>query len=93
MAVHAAQRNTTTPAESAGGVAVWPGPHSGIGLHTAASVHFGTAHAIRRLRQQTLQAAYDANPDRFRGRPPTAPMLPTVAWINPPTPEALIQSA
>jgi len=67
--------------------------HSGIGLHTAASVHYGTAHEIRRLRQRTLQAAYHANPDRFRGRPPTAPKLPTVAWINPPTPEALIQSA
>ncbi|MBW3579285.1 MAG: integrase core domain-containing protein, partial [Actinobacteria bacterium] len=67
--------------------------HSGIGLHTAASVHYGTATQIRTLRQQTLDAAYAANPDRFSGRAPNAPKLPTVAWINQPTPEALIQSA
>jgi putative transposase len=67
--------------------------HSGIALHTAASVHYGTATQIRKLRQQTLEASYAANPDRFSGRTPTAPKLPTVAWINQPTPEALIQSA
>jgi len=67
--------------------------HSGVGLHTAASVHYGTATEIRALRQQTLDAAYAANPDRFSHRNPTAPKLPTVAWINKPTPEALIQSA
>ena len=67
--------------------------HSGIGLHTPASVHYGTAGEIRQQRQQTLADAYAANPGRFRGRPPQAPKLPTVAWINQPTPEALIQSA
>jgi putative transposase len=67
--------------------------HSGIGLHTAASVHYGTADQVRALRQQTLDAAYAANPDRFSHRTPTAPRLPTVAWINQPTPEALIHSA
>lgn len=67
--------------------------HSGIGLHTAASVHYGTATKIRELRQQTLDDAYAANPDRFSNRRPTPPKLPTVAWINPPTPEALIHSA
>ena len=56
-------------------------------------MHYGTATEIRALRQQTLDAAYAANPDRFSGRTPTAPKLPTVAWINQPTPEALIQSA
>jgi len=67
--------------------------HSGIGLHTAASVHYGTATEIRELRQRTLDVAYAANPNRFSGRTPTAPKLPTVAWINQPTPEALIHSA
>lgn len=67
--------------------------HSGIGLHTAASVHYGTATQIRALRQQTLDAAYAANPDRFSRRTPIAPKLPTVAWINQPTPQALIHSA
>ncbi len=38
-------------------------------------------------------AAYAANPARFRHRRPTPPKLPTIAWINRPTPEALIKSA
>ncbi|MDP9441837.1 MAG: DDE-type integrase/transposase/recombinase [Actinomycetota bacterium] len=67
--------------------------HSGIGLHTPASVHFGTAVAIRQQRAATLDAAYADNPARFRHRRPTPPKLPTVAWINEPTPEALIKSA
>ena len=67
--------------------------HSGIGLHTPASVHHGTAHEIRALRQATLDAAYIANPDRFRHRRPHPPQLPAAAWINPPSREAFIQSA
>ena len=59
--------------------------HSGIGLHTAASVHYGTATEIRAQRGETLDAAYAANPRRFCGRRPTPPKLPTVAWINNPT--------
>lgn len=66
--------------------------HSGIGLHTPASVHYGTATDIRAGRARTLDAAYAANPDRFRGRKPTPPKLPTVAWINDPSREALIQN-
>ena len=58
--------------------------HSGIALHTPASVHYGTATEIRNQRQETLTAAYAANPIRFRHRPPQAPVLPEVAWINPP---------
>jgi putative transposase len=66
--------------------------HSGIGLHTPASVHFGTASQVRRQRQATLHAAYDANPRRFRHRRPEALTLPAAAWINQPSREALIQS-
>lgn len=66
--------------------------HSGIGLHTPASVHYGTATEIREQRTATLNAAYAANPDRFRHQPPTAPELPTIAWINDPSREALIQN-
>ena len=58
--------------------------HSGLGLHTPASVHFGTATGIRAARGQTLQAAFVANPARFGNRPPQPPKLPTVAWINQP---------
>ena len=66
--------------------------HSGIGLHTPASVHYGTATEIRAQRAVTLNAAYAANPDRFRSRRPTPPQLPITAWINDPSREAKIQS-
>jgi putative transposase len=59
--------------------------HSGIALHTPASVHYGTAAEVRAKRAQTLDAAYVANPGRFRHRRPSPPTLPTVAWINKPT--------
>lgn len=67
--------------------------HSGIGLHTPASVHYGTAAHDRVLRQQTLDAAYAAHPERFGHRRPAPPTLPAVAWINQPSQEALIQTA
>ena len=67
--------------------------HAGIGLHTPASVHYGTATQVRAQRQTTLDAAYAAHPDRFGHRRPAPPKLPTAAWINQPSQEALIQSA
>jgi len=48
---------------------------------------------VRAQRTLTLDAAYAANPSRFRHRRPSPPKLPTVAWINEPSPEALIKSA
>jgi putative transposase len=63
--------------------------HSGIGLHTPADVHFGLAEAVREKRQTVLDAAYVARPDRFR-RPPSAPRVPDVAWINRPEEETPI---
>jgi putative transposase len=59
--------------------------HSGIALHTPASVHDGTWREIQARRQQVLDAAYAARPDRFR-RPPRAPQLPRKTWINQPRP-------
>jgi putative transposase len=59
--------------------------HAGIGLHTPASVHYGTVAEIDAARAATLDTAYQANPARFRHRRPTPPRLPTVAWINQPT--------
>ena len=58
--------------------------HSGIGLHTPASVHDGTALAIQAHRQQVLGQAYAASPSRFRGRRPVPPALPAKVWINQP---------
>jgi putative transposase len=60
--------------------------HSGIGLHTPASVHDGTATEIQARRAEILTAAYAANPHRFQ-RKPTPPELPETAWINPPPKE------
>ena len=56
-------------------------------------MHFGTASEVRAQRQQTLNAAYAAHPERFGNRRPEAPKLPKAAWINQPSPEALIQTA
>jgi putative transposase len=61
--------------------------HSGIGLHTPASVHYGTAQAVRAARSVVLDAAYAAHPERFVNKPPTPPLLPGEAWINKPTPD------
>jgi putative transposase len=66
--------------------------HSGIGLHTPASVHHGTASQVRAQRAATLEAAYAANPARFGHRQPQPPKLPVMAWINQPSREALIQT-
>lgn len=66
--------------------------HTGLGLHTPASVHHGTAEQIRVQRQATLDAAYAAHPQRFTRRAPTAPQLPTSAWINDPSRQAQIQT-
>ncbi len=63
--------------------------HSGIGLHTPASVHYGTHLEIREQRQATLNAAFEANPIRFRRIAPQAPTIPDVVWINPPIKEVL----
>jgi putative transposase len=60
--------------------------HSGIGLNTPQSVHDGTWHQIRERRQQVLDTAFAARPDRFRGRRPMAPDLPARVWINQPRP-------
>jgi len=57
--------------------------HSGIGMHTPASVHFDTAPEIRAQRQATLDRAYAQHPERFNHRP-RPPRLPEQAWINPP---------
>ncbi len=57
--------------------------HSGIGMHTPASVHFGTATEVRARRQVTLDRAHAQHPERFHRRP-QPPRLPEQAWINQP---------
>lgn len=59
--------------------------HSGIGLLSPATVHAGQANAQVAARQEVLDLAYLAHPERFvRGRP-TPPAVPSAVWINPPS--------
>ena len=59
--------------------------HSAIAYLHPADVHAGTAQHTITARQRVLDAAYTANPARFRHRPPRAANPPTEAWINKPT--------
>jgi putative transposase len=59
--------------------------HSGLGLMTPATVHYGRAEGVRAERQRVLDAAYANTPERFVRHAPTAPPVPTAAWINKPT--------
>ena len=63
--------------------------HTGLGLMTPATVHYGQAPRVQAERQRVLEAAFAAHPERFvRGRP-TAPTLPEAVWINKPKTEDL----
>ncbi|MGH8471798.1 MAG: IS3 family transposase, partial [Gammaproteobacteria bacterium] len=50
--------------------------HSGIGYMTPAAVHTGQAPRLYAARQQVLDQAFVAHPERFTRRPPTPPALP-----------------
>jgi len=58
--------------------------HSRIGLHTPHNVHHGLAEALNDARRLTLTEAHSAHPERFVGKLPEPPSLPTAVWINPP---------
>jgi len=58
--------------------------HAGIAMLTPADVYLGRAATILAQRQEVLDRAYEAHPDRFpRGRP-RGPALPEAVYINPP---------
>ena len=65
--------------------------HSGVGLMTPATVHYGQAENILRQRQDVLDVAYQRHPERFVRSAPKPPALPSEVWINKPisTPEPL----
>lgn len=58
--------------------------HSGLGLLTPATVHYGQAKETQAQRQQVLQAAYEAHPERFVRGKPAVQQLPAAVWINKP---------
>lgn len=61
--------------------------HVGLGLLTPKDVHFGLVNERLSHRQQVLDAAYAAHPERFVHRPPIAASPPEAVWINPPAKE------
>ena len=58
--------------------------HTGLGLLTPASVHYGQAAETIAARQEVMLAAYQAHPERFVRGAPKPLALPTAVWINPP---------
>jgi putative transposase len=58
--------------------------HTGLGLLTPASIHYGHHLSVQDQRQRILDAAFDAHPERFVGGRPTVQALPEAVWINPP---------
>lgn len=58
--------------------------HSGIAMLTPSDVHHGRVDEILVTRQQALDAAYAAHPERFVSGPPIVKRLPSAVYINPP---------
>ena len=58
--------------------------HSSLALLTPADVHYGRGEQLLAQRGAVLRTAFEANPSRFKGRPPSPGELPKAVWINPP---------
>ena len=58
--------------------------HSGLGMLTPVTVHYGQAAETLAARQKTLNVAFAAHPERFVRKPPVPMALPEAVWINPP---------
>ena len=61
-------------------------PHGARPVVIPASVHYGTAEEVLRVRHQALLAAYGKHPERFLNGAPRRQSLPPAVWINPPAP-------
>lgn len=58
--------------------------HAGIAFMTPEDVHYDRTEQVLETRQQVLDAAFEANPNRFKGRAPRPQQPPEAVWINPP---------
>lgn len=58
--------------------------HTGIGLLTPSDRHAGNGPRVHLARQDVLDAAYAAHPERFPNGHPQPPRQPARVWINPP---------
>ena len=63
--------------------------HSGIALMTPEQVHYGMNNQVFKHRSGVLAAAFDKNPNRFKGKLPVPKSLPKAAWINKPETDQL----
>lgn len=63
--------------------------HSGLALFTPAEVFYGRVPAIAARRQATLDAAYQAHPERFPNGAPQVRLPPAKVQINPITTESI----
>ena len=61
--------------------------HSGLGLLTPETVHYGRASEVTEDRAATLLQAYQTHPERFVRGAPTPLPPPEAVWINPPKAE------
>ena len=59
--------------------------HTGIGLLTPSTLHYGKADKVLAERYLTLQSAYTKRPERFVHGCPKRQQAPAAVWINPPT--------
>jgi transposase InsO family protein len=57
--------------------------HSGLALFTPSDVFHGRVELVAATRQQALDAAYLAHPERFPHGPPRVPRPPSIVCINP----------
>lgn len=69
----------------------WEHHHTALALLTPGTVHYGKAQEVLRSRQEVLEKAYAAHPERFVRQAPVPPQLPSAVWINPPQPPAALQ--
>ena len=60
--------------------------HSGIGLLTPATVHYGKDSIVTNQRQLVLTVAFSNHPERFARGAPRPPRVPDAVWINKPKP-------
>ncbi len=58
--------------------------HSGIGLITPSSLHYGQAEKTLIARTETLKQAFQKHPERFVKGQPKPRELPAAVWINQP---------
>jgi hypothetical protein len=56
---------------------------------TPEQVHYGMNKQILQHRSDVLAAAFEKNPNRFKGQLPVPKSLPKAAWINKPETEQL----